>query len=126
MNVRQLVCAIAIAFLAACGSKHNGNGVPDASIVCGLFGNPCAAGGDCCSGVCDPQGGCTVNPTTCSQAGTTCSANTDCCSVSCVSGVCQGSCTADNGACNSNGQCCGGQCNGGACVPLNPGCKTDG
>jgi hypothetical protein len=127
MKVRYLACALALVWFAACGDKKgNGNGVPDASIVCGLFGTPCAAGGDCCSGVCDPQGGCTVNPTTCSQAGTTCSANTDCCSVSCVTGVCQASCTADNGSCTSNGQCCGGACNNGTCTPLNTGCKTDG
>jgi hypothetical protein len=126
MNVRLYLCALVVAVLAACGSKHGGSGVPDASVVCGLFGQPCAAGGDCCSGVCDPQGGCTVNPTTCSQAGTSCSANTDCCSTSCVSGVCQSACTADNGSCSSNGECCGGQCNGGKCVPLNTSCKTDG
>jgi hypothetical protein len=126
MNTRSLVCALAITWLAACGSKHGTGGTPDASIVCGLFGANCAVGGDCCSGTCDPQGGCTVNPTTCSAAGTTCASNTDCCSVSCVSGVCQGSCTADNGSCTSNGQCCGGLCTNGTCAPLNTTCKSAG
>jgi hypothetical protein len=127
MTSRSLVFAIAFACLAACGSgKKKANGVVDANVVCGLYGTPCATGGDCCSNTCDPQGGCTVNPTNCSDAGTTCSSNTDCCSFSCVSGVCQSSCTPDNGSCSSNGQCCGGLCNNGACTPLNPNCKSAG
>ena len=105
------------------GGPNPGSGMP----ACGVFGTACTTGATCCSGMCDPSGGCTVNTTTCAQSGQACAANTDCCSVSCIGGTCSATqCTSDGGSCSQNGECCGGDCTNGKCVALNSSCKTDG
>src|SRR5262245_32535380 len=123
---------LAVAISCGGGKKKAGTDAPgstaDAAFPCGVFGSACAGNAQCCSGVCDPTGACTANPTTCGSAGTSCSAPTDCCSVNCSGNVCSDTqCTSDNGACTSDSECCGGACgSNGTCTGLSATCKTDG
>ncbi len=94
---------------------------------CGLFGDACDGGGDCCSGICT-DGACSSRVMECGLPGESCGASTDCCNLSCVDSECSAdACTADGEACAEDGDCCSGTCGAdGACVPLNTACRTAG
>jgi hypothetical protein len=125
MTPRLWLLACCTVLVVACGGNKNGSGV-DANL-CGVFGQTCATGADCCAGVC-ANGMCGSDPTQCTASGSSCAANTDCCTTSCVNAVCSDKqCTADSQACTSDGECCGGKCGAdGTCTPLNTTCKTNG
>ncbi len=100
---------------------------PIFQLDCGLFGDACERGGDCCSGLCT-DGVCSSRVIECGRPGASCGTSTDCCNLSCVDSECSAdACTADGDACAEDGACCSGTCGtDGACVPLNTSCKTAG
>jgi hypothetical protein len=95
---------------------------------CLAFGQLCATGGDCCSGLCDPSTGtCVATINKCTQSGGNCQASTECCSLFCAAGRCSASaCIADNQTCIDSAACCGGNCSAGQCQPLSTACHTAG
>ena len=95
---------------------------------CLLFGQTCASGGDCCSGICDPASAtCVASINQCTVTGGNCMSSTECCSLACTAGRCSASaCIADNQACVDSASCCGGNCSAGLCQPLNAACHTAG
>jgi hypothetical protein len=100
---------------------------PTDAPTCRPYGDLCASGGQCCSGVCDSASHCTSPIGACKANLQPCSGGTECCSLSCVAGACSTTaCVSDGQACASNAQCCGGSCSGGTCQPLNTACKTAG
>jgi hypothetical protein len=98
------------------------------SAFCLAFGQTCAAGSDCCSGLCDPTARtCVASINKCTATGGGCAASTECCSLSCMAGRCSAiACIADGQACADSASCCGGTCNAGVCQPLNAACRTAG
>ena len=109
-------------------SFAGGAGIATSGSKCHAVDAACQAGGDCCSGICDPKTGCVASLTTCAGTAEACTAGTDCCSLSCVAGNCSSSqCSSDSKACASNDVCCSGACGANqTCTPLNTSCKTAG
>ncbi len=104
-----------------------GDAAGDGSTSCRPYGDLCASGAQCCSGVCDSGNHCTSSIGACKANLQPCTSSTDCCSLSCVAGACSATaCVSDGKACASNAQCCGGSCSAGTCQALNPSCKTAG
>jgi hypothetical protein len=94
---------------------------------CGVYGDPCKEGIDCCSLKCNATTG-TCDPALveCLPAEASCTSPLDCCTMRCEAGSCSGdACIQDDVACTSNDQCCSGKCDG-TCMPLNTSCKTAG
>lgn len=98
------------------------------SPFCLAFGQTCASGGDCCSGICDPSTTtCVASINKCTATGGGCASSTECCSLACTAGRCSASaCIGDNQACVDSASCCGGSCSAGLCKPLNAACHTAG
>jgi hypothetical protein len=136
----SIACAAALLALGACSSSENLGSYPDGSagaggnrdsapsVFCVAFGQTCAAGADCCSGICDSLTlTCAASINKCTAAGGACVASTECCSLSCAGGRCSSNaCIADGQACSDSAACCGGSCTGGLCQALNPACRTAG
>jgi hypothetical protein len=138
--------AAALVALGACSNSQNIGNYPDGgggswgntdvapgtdiipSVFCVAFGQQCAKGADCCSGICDPSTlTCAASVNTCTAAGGACVASTECCSMSCSGGRCaSNTCVADGQACLNSASCCGGNCSNGVCQALNPICRTAG
>jgi hypothetical protein len=98
------------------------------TVFCKPFGQTCASGQDCCSGLCDPTSNtCAASINKCTTTGSACTTSTECCSLMCSAGRCSaGTCTSDNQACTDSASCCSGNCVGGACQALTLECKTAG
>lgn len=98
------------------------------SVFCSPFGQTCATGQDCCSGLCDPASStCAAAINTCTAVGGACTSSTECCSLVCSAGRCgAGTCTADNQACVDSAACCSGDCVAGLCQALTTACRTAG
>jgi hypothetical protein len=95
--------------------------------MCKPYGQLCASGSQCCSGVCDSGNHCTSTIGACKALAQPCGAATECCSLSCVGGACATTaCVSDGKACTTGASCCSGTCTSGACAPLNTTCKTAG
>jgi hypothetical protein len=96
--------------------------------TCLAFGQTCATGYDCCSGVCDlATKTCASSINQCTATGGPCQSSTECCSMACTQGTCSAkACIADNQACSDSSSCCGGSCEGGLCRALNLTCRTAG
>jgi hypothetical protein len=107
------------------GGAGGGTGV---SPTCMTFGQTCANGYDCCSGVCDLHSKtCASSINQCTTTGGPCQASTECCSMACTLGVCSaGACIADDQICSDSASCCSGNCEGGLCRALNTACRTAG
>ena len=139
------VSLLVFAFVfAACSNTANVGTSPDGSTSttdagtkvgdttpspsCRFFGQTCASGGDCCSGICDPTTStCVASINKCTGTGGGCASSTECCSLVCTAGRCNANaCIADNLACVDSAACCGGNCSAGLCQPLNASCHTAG
>lgn len=107
-------------------SQVGGDTAP--TVFCRPFGQTCASGQDCCSGLCDPATStCVASINKCTATGEACTTSTECCSLACTGGRCSpNACVADNGACADSGQCCGGNCTAGVCQALSTACRTAG
>ncbi len=105
-----------------------GAGGTEVSPTCFAFGQMCATGYDCCSGICDPTSKtCASAINQCTTTGGPCQTATECCSLACVQGKCSASaCTADDQACVDSASCCSGNCQAGLCLRLNAACRTAG
>lgn len=110
------------------GSAGAPGGAVGPSPFCHPFGQPCASGQDCCSGLCDPASStCAASINQCTPTGAACTSSTECCSLACTAGHCSAlACLADNQACSDSAACCSGTCTAGVCQPLNPSCRTAG
>ena len=108
-------------------SVDSGGGAP-ISPYCLEFGQICASGLDCCSGLCDPTTKtCVSSINVCTATGGRCLSSTECCSMSCTVGQCSvASCIADQKSCTDSSACCSGNCQAGLCVALNSTCRTAG
>jgi hypothetical protein len=130
---------------AACSSSENIGNYPDGSSdgpktsdaisqkadsspFCLAFGQQCATGGDCCSGLCDPgTNTCVASINKCTLTGGGCQSSTECCSMVCTAGRCNANaCVADSQACTDSASCCSGNCSAGLCQSLNTACRTAG
>src|SRR5205823_5302882 len=56
----------------------------DAAPGCGTFGQACATGASCCSGMCGSNNTCVAVVGNCGGPGATCASGVDCCSMACV------------------------------------------
>ena len=79
---------------------------------CNAYGQSCATGFDCCSGLCDAATQtCASQINRCLSDGQACASPTDCCTLNCASGKCGANqCVSDGGACTNNANCCGQKC----------------
>ena len=83
--------------------------------ICKGPGESCGSGLECCTGICDGTGKCSVS--TCKQTGASCGSGGDCCSTLCSSGTCQSvpvvggaTCKTIGESCASAGDCCSQNC----------------
>lgn len=143
LNLRlSALVATVFLFAGGCksssGNKDGGTGGVDGAIpgqggtnfTCGVEGDTCATGANCCTNLCDTvTKKCLPGVTSCSGEGSSCKVSTDCCNMKCDTATLKcktGTCIADNQTCTDSADCCGQSCVGGVCKPLNNVCLTAG
>ncbi len=92
--------------------------------ACTADGTACAAGSDCCSGICT---GSICMPPPCKIPGETCAVAGDCCSNICTGSICMPPpCKTPGETCAVGSDCCSNICTGSICMPPPPVCKAVG